>query len=141
MFKLIMVPVDLAHAEKLETAISTAIDLARHYRARLTIVAVTPPSPTSVAHNPQEFAGKLQEFADSRGQEAGIEIASKSIISHDPSIDLDDTLVKAGNEMGADLIVMSSHIPGLREHFWPSHGGRLASHARASVFLVRAEQK
>jgi hypothetical protein len=34
-------------------------------------------------------------------------------------------------------VVMASHVPGMLEHVWSSHAGRLASHASASVFIVR----
>ena len=45
--------------------------------------------------------------------------------------------VEAVHETGADLVVMASHIPGIADAIWPSHGGRLASHADVSVFVVR----
>jgi hypothetical protein len=32
---------------------------------------------------------------------------------------------------------MASHVPGLTEYVWPSNGGKLAGHAKASVFVVR----
>ena len=39
--------------------------------------------------------------------------------------------------LGADLVVMATHVPNLTDYIWASHGGHLASHAKASVFLVR----
>jgi nucleotide-binding universal stress UspA family protein len=37
--------------------------------------------------------------------------------------------------VGADLVIMASHIPKLFD--LGSHGGRVASHTSASVMLVR----
>jgi len=62
MYKHIAVPVDLAHADQLEKALSTAAQLTRLWSSRLTLVAVTGPAPGVVAHNPAEFEAKAHEF-------------------------------------------------------------------------------
>jgi nucleotide-binding universal stress UspA family protein len=69
-FKHIMVPVDLAHEGRLDRALDVAADLAAHYGARVTYVGVTVPQPSSVAHNPEEFAEKLARFAAAAGRDA-----------------------------------------------------------------------
>ena len=58
-------------------------------------------------------------------------------ISHDMAIDLDDVLMRTANEVGADLVVMASHVPGLAEYVFASRAGYLASHAKMSVLVVR----
>ena len=58
-------------------------------------------------------------------------------VAHDPTTEIDDALMKAVGETGSDLVVMASHVPGVMDYIWPSHGGKLASHSRASVLLVR----
>jgi len=40
-------------------------------------------------------------------------------------------------EAGADLVVMASHVPNVTDYIWPSHGGWVAEHSDASVFVVR----
>ena len=45
--------------------------------------------------------------------------------------------LKAVEEQKADLVVMQSHVPNLTDYIWPSNGGTVASHSRASVFVVR----
>ena len=60
-----------------------------------------------------------------------------SLVSHDPSSDVDDILLKAVKDTGADLVVMASHVPNIMDYVWPSNGGKLATHTDASVFLVR----
>jgi nucleotide-binding universal stress UspA family protein len=131
MYTRIMAPVDLAHADRLEK------DLSKHYAIPVCYVGVTAPTPGPVAHNPAEFAQKLEEFGRQQVERYGHEAATKAFTSHDPTIDLDDTLLKAVEETGADLVVMASHIPDAIDHFWPSNGGKIASHSDASVFVVR----
>lgn len=137
MFQKIMVPVDLAHADRLERATTAAADLAKLYGATVVYVGVTAPTPSAIAHTPQEFAGKLQAFAADQAAKLGHQATSHAMVSHDPTIDLDDTLLKGLNETGADLVVMASHIPNVTDYIWPSNGGQIAAHAKASVFIVR----
>lgn len=137
MYKKIMVPVDLAHLEKLDKAINTSTDLAKHYGIPICFVGVTAESPTEVAHNPKEFGEKLKAFGATQSQKHGIDIDTAAYPSHDPAIDLDETLIKAAKSNGADLIVMASHVPGLPEHIFASNAGAVASHADVSVFVIR----
>ena len=136
MYKHIMVPVDLAHEGKLDRALKTAADLALHYGARITYTGVTSPQPSSVAHNPAEYGEKLSRFAAAQGKTAGLsDVKSHPIVSHDPSVDLDRTLAEAAEQIGADLIVVGSHIP--RAFDLRSHGAHLAQLSHHSVMLVR----
>jgi nucleotide-binding universal stress UspA family protein len=137
MFKKIMVPVDLKHIDRLGKALDVAATLAKDTGAELIYVAVAASAPTEFSHTPQEYAAKLAEFARQSGEEHGVETHSKAYISHDPTADLDATLLKATHELWVDLVVMASHIPGVVDSFWPSNGGMIASHADISVFIVR----
>ncbi len=137
MYKQIMVPVDLTHIDHLEKALQTAADLANHYGSPVCYVGVTPETPSPVAHNPTEFAKKLEAFADEQGSKHGHQTSAKAYASHDPAIEINDTLLKAVKETGADLVVMQSHVPNVTDYIWPSHGGSVASHTDASVFVVR----
>jgi nucleotide-binding universal stress UspA family protein len=137
MYRKIMVPVDLAHLERLEKAITTATDLARHYGIPICFVGVTAETPTEVAHTPKEFAEKLEAFGATQSKTHNLDIDTAAYPSHDPAVDLDDTLIAAAKENGADLIVMASHVPGLPEHIFASNAGAVAAHAEVSVFVVR----
>lgn len=137
MFDHIMIPVDLAHADKLGHALKCGADLAGLYGATVTYVGVSAATPSSVAHSPEEFAEKLEAFARTEGERHGHKAASHAMTSHDPATDLDPTLLKAVEETGADLVVMASHIPNIADHIWPSNGGTIASKAKVSVLVVR----
>jgi nucleotide-binding universal stress UspA family protein len=136
-YKKIMIPIDLEHVEQLGKALETAADLANNYNIVACYVGVTAPSPSAIAANPKEFATKLEEFARRQSAAHGHATEARAYTSHDPASDLDDTLLKAVDDVGADLVVMASHIPNLIDYIWPSNGGKIASHAAASVFVVR----
>ncbi|WP_299937347.1 universal stress protein [uncultured Nitratireductor sp.] len=137
MFKRIMVPVDLAHADKLDKALDAASGLAKLYGASLCYVGVTTALPSSVAHGEADFTVKLTQFAEARSNDDGVGIEVKTAVSHDPVRDLDDVLGRTVGEIGADLVVMASHVPTFADHIFASNAGYLASHTPVSVFIVR----
>ena len=137
MYGKIMVPVDLAHVDRLGKALDAAADLAKHFGASVCYVSVTVPMPTPVAHTPQEHAEKLARFGTEQAAKHGIETETASYTSHDPAIDLDQKLIEAARDTRSDLIVMASHVPGLPEHLFASNAGAVASHAQISVFVIR----
>jgi universal stress protein F len=137
MYQKIMLPVDLAHIERLDKAITTATDLAKHYGIPMCFVGVTAETPTEVAHTPKEFGEKLKAFGATQSQRYDLDIETRAYPSHDPAADLDQTLLAAAKDNGADLIVMASHVPGLPDHIFASNAGAVAAHAEVSVFVVR----
>lgn len=137
MYSKIMVPVDLAHKDKLEKAVATAADLSRFYKAPVEMVGVTASPPSAAARTPEAFADKLADFAAEESSKYGVTFGAHAITSPDPAVDLDDRLGEEAHEIGADLVVMGSHVPGFAEHLFSSRAGYLASHADISVFVVR----
>ncbi|MGM0521254.1 MAG: universal stress protein [Pseudomonadota bacterium] len=137
MFKHIMVPIDLAHIDVLEPSLDVVADMAKHYDAKITYVGVTSNTPNSVARTPNEYEQKLDAFAQKRHSVHGQPVTAKAYGSTDPVANLDDILVKAIDELGADLIIMATHLPKKLDAVMPAHGGKVASHTDASVFLVR----
>lgn len=140
MFKNIMVPVDLAHLETLEPALDVVADMAKRYDARITYVGITANTPTSVARTPQEYEQKLDAFAQERHKVHGQPVSIKVYSSTDPVANVDDLLVEAIEETGADLVMMATHLPRHLDIVMPSHGGKVATHTDASVFLIRPAQ-
>ena len=98
---------------------------------------MTASTPDAVAHTPEEYASKLAAFGEARAEEGGFEATTRSFLSHDPTRELYKLLTKAADEIGADLVVMASHVPGLPEHILTSNAGYVASHSDVSVFVIR----
>lgn len=137
MFNKILVPVDLAHEKTLGMALQCAADLARMHGAKVCYLGATTATPNKMGHTPEEFGEKLEAFAEEQAKKHGHMASHKVVIAHDPTTDIDDALLTAIRDSGADLVVMASHKPGLTDYIWPSNGGKIATHAEASVFLVR----
>lgn len=137
MYRKIMVPVDLAHLDVIEPALAQVADLARHYGAEVCYVGVTANTPGSVARTPAEYQQKLEAFANEQAKVHGQAVSAKTISSPDPIADLDDELIRAIDDVGADLVVMPTHPPKHLDVIMPSHGGKVATHTKASIFLIR----
>lgn len=137
MYQTIIVPVDLRHVDELGKALDTAADLARHYDARVYYVGVTATAPDEVAHNPEEFADALKAFSDQQAEAHGIKAEPKALTTSDPAVELDRTLIRATEDLKADLVVMGSHHPGVWQNMISHHGASLAAHADVSLFIVR----
>ncbi len=139
MYSKILVPVDLSHTEKMSKALNTAVDIARHYNATLCYITVTNTTPSAAAHNPKELAEKLNTFALEHGKLHGIDTDSKVISTADTAVELENRLLEAIKDTGADLVVMASHPPGIGDklHFLHSNGANIVKHSNVSVFIVR----
>jgi nucleotide-binding universal stress UspA family protein len=137
MYTKIMVPVDLAHVERIDKALASAADLAKHYGIPVCYVGVTGEAPSAVAHNPAEYADKLEAFGREQASRHGLSAETSARIGHDPAVDLADTLIQAIADTGCDLVVMASHVPGFPDHLFSSNAGAVASYAPVSVFVVR----
>lgn len=137
MYNKIMVPVDLGHIEGLQKALVTAADLAKLYEVPVCYVGVSSSAP-GVAHNEDEFKEMVESFAQEQASKHSLQnVSSSTYITHDPAVDLDDTLVKATHDTHADLVVMASHVPGFKDHIFASNAGYVAAHAKVSVMVIR----
>jgi len=137
MYKHIMVPVDLRHPDTMQKALLAAAELAKLWGAEAHLVSVSGAPTSDVAHDPEEFADKLRRFAADASRHYGVTFRARAELTADPAVDLDTTLRDAVAELGADLVVMASHVPTLWDYLVASHAGHLASHAEVSVFVVR----
>lgn len=137
MFKHIMIPVDMAHEENMERAAKAAADLAKLHDAKLTMVSISGGPLAGKAHSSESSPEMVESYAKAQGDKHGVEIGTHVLESHDVSVDVDRKLLDAIEMIGADLVVMATHQPGWLDYLVNSHGGRLASHAPVSVFVVR----
>lgn len=137
MFDSIMVPVDLHMDPMVSKAMDVAGDLAKLYDAKITLVSVTGSVVTEAPHTPEKARAALSAIATSLETKTGISVAAHNITSPDVPAEVDSALMRAVDNVGADLVVVGSHVPGLVEYMFSSHAGKLASHSKVSVFVVR----
>ncbi len=135
-----MCPVDLAHIDDLKKALQVAGRTAKEYGAEIVYCGVAPVAPGQVSHSPKEYAEKLEAVAGAEGETYGVPTSSLTKSAVDPNTKLNELLCEVAEELNPDLIVMGTHTPNLTDHFWASHGNRLARATNASIFLVRGDK-
>ena len=137
MYSKIMVPIDLAHTDRLGKALAVTGKLAAAFGAEVHLVGVAERVPSSAARDPREFAEKLEAYAGEQTRTLGIPCTAHAKIVLDLGAELEAGLVESAEEIGADLVVMASHAPNFLDRIFGSNAGALAAHANLSVFVVR----
>jgi nucleotide-binding universal stress UspA family protein len=141
MFKSILFPVDLGEESSWKKALPVALFHARGEAASLTVLTVVPDFGEGMvgAYFPQDFSEAT--FADAeknleafRQEHIPSDVASKAMVR---SGSIDHEILSAADEIGADLIVMASHRPGLQDYLLGPNAARVVRHAPVSVLVVR----
>lgn len=136
MFKTIMVPIDLAHAEKGKPAIEVARTLASK-DAQIILVNVVEDVPTFVAaqlpggimeKKREEAHDTLTAMANAAAMKATVEVRTGTPRT---------AILAAASEHEADLIIVGSHTPGLEDYLLGSTAARVVRHAKCSVLVLR----
>ena len=138
MYSRILVPVDLKHTEKLGKALDLAGKTAKEAGAEVLYVDVVDAVPTmSPITEGERAADELHKFAAGEAQKHGITARDHVELRGDLHVNLGKDIINAAKEGDCDLIIMASHVPGLKEHVFASNAGYVASHAPMSVYVVR----
>ena len=85
MVQSILVPIELAHTQALETAVLTAGNLAKANDASITLIGVTGSAPNDAARNPNEFEEKLSAYAKQVSLRIGHPVATRTLVDNDVS--------------------------------------------------------
>ncbi|TYC48624.1 universal stress protein [Rhodobacterales bacterium] len=140
MFKKILVPIDPGEPAFAAEALDKATRLSRDYGAKIHLLAVCPEVQSFVA-------SQLPEGWQKR------EISETTAILEKVAADLDlpagtiDCEVRLGSvyhevieeaqKSGCDLVLMTSHKPGLSTYFIGSNAAHIVRHAPCSVMVLR----
>ncbi len=135
MYKTILVPIDLGHAEEAQSI----LDMARHHAdedSRIVLLSVVEEIPNWAAVSLP--AGMVEKnMVQNR---AGLE----KLAGDDPRMEIQvreghsyDTILDVCNELPADLVIIASHRPALQDYFLGSTAARVVRHAQCSVLVVR----
>lgn len=138
MYSHILIAVDLDQPGSWAEAVPAAVDLARCYSARLTICSVVRDlkatveaewSPIGYREMLDSAKVRLAELASGVGDmPVGVEVGTGTIPGG---------ILEVAGRVGADLIVLASHVPGMKDHFWAGAAARVARRAECSVLIVR----
>ncbi len=134
MYKTILVPVDLGHPEagKKTAAIARKLGGAGARIVLLHVVADVPSFVTAelpsglMQKNAERARATLKDIASDIGAEAEVR-------NGHPSTEIIDS----AKRLGADLIVIASHRPGLQDYFLGSTASRVVRHATCAVLVDR----
>jgi len=140
MFKKILVPVDLAEAELAKVAINTACKMVRESGGTVRLLNVMPMTPVMLAeYVPPDFEaqqkGASEEALSIIASECGLEPGRVTSVVRQGGIYHE--ILEEAKQIGADLIVMSSHRPAMKTYFLGSNAGHVVRYAKSSVLVLR----
>lgn len=140
MFKKILVPIDPAEPAFADPAVEKAVRFAKDYGAKIHLVAVCPEVQTFVASQlPEGFQDR--EFTETRNNldaiAAKLELASDMIDSQVRVGSVYHEVLEEAESSGCDLILMTSHKPGLSTYFIGSNAAHIVRHAPCAVMVLR----
>lgn len=141
MFKHILVPIDLADTELVKPAVATAISLAGVWGGDVRLLNVLPLTPVMLAeYVPPDFDAKQRQSADEAMaiicRESGLDAGRCTFAVRQGGIYHE--VLEEAKEIGADLIVMTSHRPAMKTYFLGSNAGHVVRYAKCSVLVVRS---
>ncbi len=141
MYKTILLSVDLNEESSWQKALPTAVAYARAFGATLHVLTVVPNyGMTMVAqYFPDDFEEKALAESLARlealiAEQVGKDLAVKAIAARGTVY---DEIMKTADGLDADLIVMASHRPELKDYLLGPNAARVVRHAERSVLVVR----
>ena len=140
MFKTILVPIDLADDSSWRKALPAAIGQVRDPGTRLYVMTVVDLNMNILAVRlPENFNREYREKTEHRLQEVVKQHVPSDIpvqhIVRDGRIYQE--IIAVAREIKADLIVMASHNPSLKDYLLGPNSARVVRHADCSVLVVR----
>ena len=140
MFNRILVPVDLAETELAKRAIATACSLVRATGGTVRLLNVMPMTPVMLAeYVPPDFEAQQktasEEALASIAQQCDLQPDHVSSVVRQGGIYHE--ILEEAKQIGADLIVMSSHRPAMKTYFLGSNAGHVVRYAKSSVLVLR----
>ncbi len=135
MYKNILVPVALDHEQSTGSALETARRLLVK-GGKITLLNVIEQVPSYIAqYLPHgQIAKNIANAEASLAAEAGgLSDVSSVVVSGNAGI----TITEYAEENGMDLIVITSHRPGLQDYFLGSTASRVVRHAVCAVHVLR----
>ena len=141
MYSTILLPVDLEDEHSWRKPVPTALALCRAFGAALHVVTVLPEfglpivsqyfPPDYEPKRRQEMTDQLRHFIAERVP-AEVQV-TPHLAEGTPYLQI----LRLAEEIGADLIVMGSHRPELRDYLLGPNAARVVRHAPCSVMVVR----
>ena len=141
MYKNIVVAIDLNDETSWRKPLLSGIELTRKFGAQLHVLtvvreleAILQAKSSPLAY--ELIAGDLEgELARLIRQANASDLHPKIVVVHGPSIYAE--ILEAAEEAEADLIVVGSHRPAMKDYLLGTNASRVMRHARCSVLVAR----
>lgn len=138
MFKVILIPIDIANTAAAAPVLALARQLSGQ-GGRLILLNVVEDLPGHIA---PFIPGEVYKEAVPRAQGSLAQLAKDHDLPSDTEVLVREghaptTILEVAQESGADAIVVASHDPGLADFFLGSVAARVVRHAHCSVLVVR----
>ena len=142
MFKKILVPVDPAEPGFAEEALSKAAQLSKDYGAKIHLMAVCPEVQSFVASQLPDGWQKREidettVILDKIGADLNLAAGSVDCVVRMGSVYHE--VIEEAEQASCDLVLMTSHKPGLSTYFIGSNAAHIVRHAPCSVLVLRPE--
>jgi nucleotide-binding universal stress UspA family protein len=141
MYKIILVPIDLDQESSWEKALPIAVEHSKIFGARLHAMTVLPDFGAGVvgSYFPPDFVEKATAEVQ---QKLEALVRSKvppdlDVACHVAQGTVYEEILRLTREIGADLVVMASHRPELKDYLIGPNAARVVRHADISVLVVR----
>jgi nucleotide-binding universal stress UspA family protein len=134
MYETILVPVDLSHPEQGSKALGIARQIGSG-QSRIVALYVAAEIPAFIAgqlptgvteKNLANARAELSALADEAGAESEVRSGHSAT-----------SIIEYAKEIGAELIIIASHRPGLEDYFLGSTAARVVRHAECPVLVDR----
>ena len=141
MYKNILATIDITDESSWGKTIPTAVELCRSTGAHLSLLTVIPDFGMSIVaqHFPEDYAeNAIAETRTKLGAFASEHIPDgikKTLMVSQGTIY--EEIIRAGEEVSADLIVVASHRPSLKDYLLGPNAARVVRHFKRSVLVVR----
>ena len=141
MYKNILVALDLDDETCWRKPLVTAVELARKFEAQLHVLTVVREIEAILQAKSAPLGYDLIA-TDLENQLAALirrvgasDLHPRIVVAHGPSIYAE--ILAVAEEAGADLIVVGSHRPAMRDYLLGTNASRVMRHARCSVMVAR----
>ena len=141
MFKHILLPVDLGQESSWKKALPCAVNMCRQSEADLHVLTVVPDFGLSIVGQyfpegyekdvAQKVLAQLREFVE---EQVPDDVRVQHIVGDGTVY---EAILKIADDVNADLIIMASHRPELKDYLLGPNAARVVRHANCSVMVVR----
>lgn len=139
MFKTVLIAVDVAQPEDTRALLEAAGRMTEGWDCACHVATVIPNVGMAIVGSYFE-PGFERESQAAAGQELAAAVSASGLkaAEHVLSGRIYDGIITLANRIGADMILIGAHQPGLGDYLLGSNAARIVRHARQSVMVIRA---